>query len=353
MNTAEVNGYADIVSGKYSISQLTSLNQKTNRVFSRGRIYSSLAETTGGTPLVRLERLAQHYGCQAEIVAKLEYFNPLSSVKDRIGVAMIEDAEKKGDIGPGSVIVEATSGNTGIGLGFVCAIKGYRLILVMPETVNRERTKLLTHLGAEIVLTPESEGVLGAIRHARDLAEDLPNGWMVNQDYHPANIEIHRNQTAQEILQDTAGSLDCFVAGVGTAGTLIGVGQTLKEFNSKIQVIAVEPSESPVLSKGDGASAPHGITGIGAFVPNFYDTSCVDEVVRITTKEAIQCAQICARLEGIPVGISGGAALFAALQSVQKSELHNKRIIVLIPSSAERYMSTKLFEYTEGNYSRG
>jgi cysteine synthase len=312
---------------------------------SRGEIYQSILDTVGMTPLVDLSRLCALKGVGGRVIAKLEYFNPLSSVKDRIGVAMIAYAEEQKIIEPGSVIIEATSGNTGIGLAFTCAVKKYRLILVMPETATEERKIMLRYLGAEIVLTPKEKGVRGAIDHAWELARTIPNGWMVDQDHNPGNIEAHKNTTAAEIWNDTAGEVDCFVGGVGTSGTLSGITQTLKAQNPAIKVFAVEPAASPVLSKGDDAANLHKIIGIGAFKPDFFSDDQVDGIVSIANEEAIEMARELAITEGIPAGISGGAAVAAALKVAAFPEMKNKNIVVLIASCAERYISTELFAH--------
>jgi len=292
--------------------------------------------------------LCKKYGVLGNVAAKLEYFNPLSSVKDRIGVAMIEHAEREGIINARSVIIEATSGNTGIGLAFTCAVKKYRLILVMPETATEERKMMLRYLGAEIVLTPKEVGVRGAIEHAWKLSREIPGGWMVDQDHNPGNIEAHKSTTAAEIWNDTQGLIDCYVGGVGTSGTLSGVAQTLKGLNPDIKIFAVEPAASPVLSQGDDAANPHKIVGIGAFKPDYYDDNLVESVLSIENDEAIQMARELALCEGIPAGISGGAAVAAALKVASRREMAGKLIVVLIASCAERYISTDLFAHLKG-----
>jgi cysteine synthase A len=309
----------------------------------RGRIYDSILDTIGATPLVRLRRLAEAHRVSADILGKCEFFNPAASVKDRIGYAMIAALEAEGRIGPSTAIVEPTSGNTGIALAFVCAAKGYRLILVMPETMSIERRKMLRLLGAELVLTEGALGMRGAIAKAEALLEELPDAVMPQQFDNPANPAIHRATTAEEIWRDTAGGVDCVVSGVGTGGTLTGVGSLLKSRKPEVRMIAVEPEDSPVLS--GGAPGPHKIQGIGAgFVPGNLDTSLIDEVVRIGNDTAFAMARDVARLEGVPVGISSGAALAAALEIGARPEMAGKMIVVVLPSFAERYLTTDLFE---------
>ncbi|MBB3655950.1 cysteine synthase A [Rhizobium sp. BK650] len=310
----------------------------------RGRIYSSITDTIGDTPLVRLEKLAKEKGVAANILAKLEFFNPIASVKDRIGVAMIDSLETQGKISPGkSVLIEPTSGNTGIALAFASAAKGYRLILTMPETMSVERRKMLALLGAELVLTEGSKGMKGAIAKAEELAASLPDAIIPQQFENPANPEIHRKTTAEEIWNDTDGKVDIFVAGIGTGGTITGVGQVLKSRKPDIRVVAVEPTDSPVLS--GGTPGPHKIQGIGAgFAPKILDTSIYDEVVTVSNDDAFQQARLVAKLEGVPVGISSGAALTAAIEVGRRPENAGKNIVVIIPSFAERYLSTALFE---------
>ncbi|MFD1744710.1 cysteine synthase A [Rhizobium helianthi] len=310
----------------------------------RGRIYSSITETIGNTPLVRLDKLAQEKGVKANLLAKLEFFNPIASVKDRIGVAMIEALEAAGTITPGkTVLVEPTSGNTGIALAFAAAAKGYRLILTMPETMSIERRKMLGLLGAELVLTEGPKGMKGAIAKAEELAASLPDAIIPQQFENPANPEIHRQTTAEEIWNDTNGQVDLFVAGIGTGGTITGTGQVLKSRKPGLKVFAVEPAESPVLSGGE--PGPHKIQGIGAgFAPKILDTSIYDEVVTVASQEAVDMARLVARLEGVPVGISSGAALTAAVRVGSRPENEGKNLVVIIPSFAERYLSTVLFE---------
>lgn len=310
----------------------------------RGRIYSSITDTIGDTPLVRLDKLAKEKGVVANILAKLEFFNPIASVKDRIGVAMIDSLETQGKISPGNtVLIEPTSGNTGIALAFAAAAKGYRLILTMPETMSVERRKMLALLGAELVLTEGPKGMKGAIAKAEELAASLPDAVIPQQFENPANPEIHRQTTAEEIWNDTDGTVDIFVAGIGTGGTITGVGQVLKSRKPDIRVVAVEPADSPVLS--GGTPGPHKIQGIGAgFAPKILDTSIYDEVVTVSNDDAFQQARLVAKLEGVPVGISSGAALTAAIEVGRRPENAGKNIVVIIPSFAERYLSTALFE---------
>jgi cysteine synthase len=310
----------------------------------RGRVYNSITETIGDTPIVRLDRLAKEKGVKANLLAKLEFFNPISSVKDRIGVNMIAAMEAAGRITPGkSVLIEPTSGNTGIALAFVAAARGYRLILVMPESMSIERRKMLALLGAELELTPAAQGMKGAIAKADELAKTIPGGIVPQQFENPANPEIHRKTTAEEIWNDTDGKVDVFVSGVGTGGTITGVGQVLKPRNPNLKVVAVEPEDSPVLSGGQ--PGPHKIQGIGAgFVPPVMDRSVVDEVVKVSNQSAFDTARLVARLEGVPVGISSGAALAAAIEIGSRPGMEGKNIVIIIPSFAERYLSTALFE---------
>ncbi|MFN3827418.1 MAG: cysteine synthase A [Micavibrio sp.] len=310
----------------------------------RGQIYNSFLDTIGATPLVRLPRFSEKYNLGADLVAKLEFFNPLASVKDRIGYAMIDAAEKAGKIQAGkTVLIEPTSGNTGIALAFIAANKGYRLILTMPESMSIERRKMLALLGAELVLTPAEKGMKGAIAKAEELAAATENSFVPAQFDNPANPEIHRQTTALEIWEDTQGKADILISGVGTGGTLTGVSQVLKEKKSGFVTVAVEPDASPVLS--GGAPSPHKIQGIGAgFVPSILDTQMIDEIVRVTNDDALQMARDVARLEGLPVGISSGAALWAASQVAARPENKGKMVVVIIPSFAERYLSTALFE---------
>ncbi len=308
----------------------------------RERIYDNICETIGNTPLVRLHRIREEYGCRAEILAKLEFFNPLSSVKDRIAVSMVEAAERSGRIGPDTLLVEPTSGNTGIALAFVCAAKGYRLVLTMPESMSVERRRMLKLLGARLELTPAERGMRGAIEAAERICRENPDALMLQQFENPANPEIHRRTTAEEIWRDTGHRLDVIVAGVGTGGTITGCGQVLKPRLPGLRLVAVEPEDSPVLSGGRPGS--HKIQGIGAgFVPAVLDMSLIDEVVRIGNETAFQTARRTAALEGIPVGISSGATIAAALEVGARPGMAGKRIVVIVASAAERYLSTDLF----------
>ena len=310
----------------------------------RGRVYNSITETIGDTPLVRMHRMPKEAGVKADILLKLEFFNPISSVKDRIGVAMIEALEAGGIITPGkTTLIEPTSGNTGIALAFVAAAKGYKLILVMPESMSLERRKMLMILGAQIELTPASAGMKGAIARAHELVTDNPNAVIPQQFENPANPEIHRLTTGEEIWNDTDGKVDIVISGVGTGGTISGIGQALKAKKPSVKMIALEPEDSPVLS--GGAPGPHKIQGIGAgFVPTNLDRKMIDEIITISNETALEMARRAAREEGIPVGISSGAAIAAALEVGARPENSGKTIVAIIPSFAERYLSTALFE---------
>ncbi len=310
----------------------------------RGRVYESITETIGDTPLVALDRLAKEKGAVARLLGKLEFFNPIASVKDRIGVAMIDALEAQGKIAPGrGVLVEPTSGNTGIALAFVAAARGYKLMLVMPESMSIERRKMLALLGAELVLTPAAQGMKGAIAKANEIVAATPGAVIPQQFENPANPDIHRRTTAEEIWNDTDGTVDIVISGVGTGGTITGVGQVLKARKPSVRMIAVEPEDSPVLS--GGAPGPHKIQGIGAgFVPPVLDRNVIDEVVAVGNQTAFDTARLTARLEGIPVGISSGAAIAAAVDVGRRPENAGKTIVIIIPSFAERYLSTALFE---------
>lgn len=307
------------------------------------KIAKKLVDLIGNTPLLELSNYNAHKGLEAEIIAKLEYFNPAGSVKDRIGYAMIKDAEEKGLINKDTVIIEPTSGNTGIGLAFVAASKGYRLILAMPETMTLERRNLLKALGAELVLTPGPEGMKGAIKKAEELAKENPNSFIPQQFKNPNNPEIHKKTTAEEIWRDTDGQVDIFIAGVGTGGTVSGVGEALKDKNPNIKIIAVEPFDSPVLS--GGKPGPHKIQGIGAgFIPDTFNAEVVDEIFQVKNEEAIETSRELAKNEGLLVGISSGASTFAATQIAKRPENKGKKIVVLLPDTGERYLSTPLFQ---------
>jgi cysteine synthase A len=309
----------------------------------RGKVYASIIDTIGDTPIVGLPRLSAEYKPKATVLAKLEFFNPIASVKDRIGVSMIEALEQAGKIGPSTVLIEPTSGNTGIALAFVAAAKGYRLILVMPESMSMERRKMLALLGAELVLTPAEKGMKGAIAMAQELLDRTPGAISPSQFDNPANPAIHRVTTAEEIWADTAGEVDIIVSGVGTGGTITGVGQALKARKPSLRMIAVEPTDSPVLS--GGAPGPHKIQGIGAgFIPANVDRAIIDGVEQVTNDEAFDMARKAARLEGVPVGISSGAALTAAFRLAERPENAGQTIVVILPDFAERYLSTALFE---------
>lgn len=306
------------------------------------KIYQNLTELIGRTPLLELTNFNREQKTNGVIIAKLEYYNPLGSVKDRIGYAMIKDAEDRGFINKDTVLIEATSGNTGIALAFVAAARGYRLILTMPETMSLERRNLLKALGAELVLTPGAEGMKGAIAKAEELAAEIKNSFILRQFANPANPAIHRATTAEEIWTDIGGQLDIFVAGVGTGGTITGVGEVLKAKKPGIKIVAVEPKDSPVLS--GGKPGPHKIQGIGAgFIPEVLNTKIIDEVITVANEEAMATSRLLARTEGLLVGISSGAAAFAALQVAKRQENKNKKIVVVLPDTGERYLSTPLF----------
>jgi cysteine synthase len=304
-------------------------------------IYDEITKTIGSTPLVRLNWITK--GLQATVLAKLEFKNPLGSVKDRIGLAMIESAEERNLIKSDTLIIEPTSGNTGIALAFVCATRKYRLVLTMPDTMSMERRKLLKHLGAEIILTRGSEGIKGAINQAKEILSQTPNAYMPDQFSNPSNPEIHRRTTAEEIWRDTKGGVDIFVAGVGTGGTITGVSEAIKERKPSFQAVAVEPANSPVLS--GGSPGPHKIQGIGAgFIPAVLNTGIIDEIVAVTNEQAFETARAAAKTEGILCGISSGAAIWAALEIAKRPENKGKQIVVILPSTGERYLSTELFE---------
>jgi cysteine synthase A len=305
------------------------------------RIFADVTQTTGGTPLVRLDRFSK--GLPGTILAKLEFRNPLGSVKDRIGLAMIEAAEMKGLIDRDTLIVEPTSGNTGIALAFVCAAKGYQLLLTMPETMSVERRKLLTHLGARLELTPGPEGMKGAIRAAQEIVSKSPKAYMPDQFSNPANPEIHRKTTAEEIWRDTQGGADILVAGVGTGGTITGISEVLKQRKPAFKAVAVEPTASPVIS--GGSPGPHKIQGIGAgFIPKVLNLKVIDEIITVSGEQAFATARDLAKREGILCGISSGAAAYAALQAAGRAENQGKQIVVILPSTGERYLSTELFK---------
>jgi cysteine synthase A len=308
----------------------------------RGKVYQNIVETIGDTPLVKLNQIADDARCVAEIYAKLEFFNPLSSVKDRLAFGMIEAAEQEGKIQPGTVIVEPTSGNTGIALAFICAAKGYKLILTMPESMSMERRKMLKILGAELELTPAAKGMRGAIDRAEEILKENPKAFMPQQFQNMANPAIHRSTTAEEIWNDTDGKVDIFVAGVGTGGTITGVAEVLKKKKPAVKIVAVEPEDSAVLS--GGKPGPHKIQGIGAgFIPDILKTDLIDEVITIGNETSFATARKMAELEGIPVGISSGATVAAALELGARPENKGKKIVVICASSAERYLSTALF----------
>ncbi|MDD3030151.1 MAG: cysteine synthase A [Alphaproteobacteria bacterium] len=309
----------------------------------RGKVYNDITETIGGTPLVKLNALAKDEGCHATVLAKLEFFNPLASSKDRAAMSMIDDAEQKGILKPGGTIVEATSGNTGIGLAFIATVKGYKLILTMPENMSLERRKLLAFLGAKIILTPAADGMGGAVKKAEEIVRQTPGSIMAKQFDNPANPAAHVKTTAEEIWADTQGHVDAFAAGIGTGGTVQGVAQGLKAHNAAIHIIGAEPASSPVLTKG--TSGPHKIQGIGAnFVPSILDRSILDEIMDIGDDESLVFARRLARQEGIMAGISSGAAVAAAIRWAKRPETKGKTIVALLPDTAERYLSSELFD---------
>jgi len=308
------------------------------------RIYKQLTELIGNTPLLELSNFNKKHGVQARIIAKLEYFNPAGSVKDRIGNALISEAEKSGLLNKETVIIEPTSGNTGIALAFTAAAKGYKLILTMPETFSIERRNLLKALGAELVLTPGAEGMGGAIKKAEELKESIRNSYLPNQFKNPANPEIHRKTTAEEIWRDTDGEIDIFVSGIGTGGTITGVGEILKKRKPSVKIVAVEPKDSPVLS--GGKKGPHKIQGIGAgFVPDVLNRSVMDEIITVSNEDAFETSRSLARDEGLLVGISSGAATYAGLQLALRPENKGKSIVVILPDTGERYLSTDLYKF--------
>ncbi len=310
------------------------------------KIAQNLTDLIGNTPLLELSNFNKHHNLEATIIAKLEYFNPAGSVKDRIGFSMIDTAEKQGLLNKDSVIIEPTSGNTGIALAFVAAAKGYRLIITLPETFSIERRNLMKALGAELILTPGAEGMKGAIKRATDLAAATPNSFLPQQFKNPANPEIHRTTTAEEIWRDTDGDVDIFVSGIGTGGTITGVGEVLKARKPGVKIVAVEPSDSPVLSGGN--PGPHKIQGIGAgFVPDVLNVSIIDEIIKVTNNQAFETGRLLARTEGLLVGISSGAAAFAALEIAKRPENKGKKIVVILPDTGERYLSTLLYQFEE------
>lgn len=310
------------------------------------KIAENLTDLIGNTPLLELSNFNKKHNLDATIIAKLEYFNPAGSVKDRIGFAMIDTAEKQGLLNKDTVIIEPTSGNTGIALAFVAAAKGYRLIIALPETFSIERRNLMKALGAELILTPGAEGMKGAIKRATDLAAETPNSFLPQQFKNPANPEIHRTTTAEEIWKDTDGDVDIFISGIGTGGTITGVGEVLKARKPGVQIIAVEPTDSPVLS--GGSPGPHKIQGIGAgFIPDVLNVSVIDEIIKVTNNQAFETSRLLARTEGLLVGISSGAAAYAALEVARRPENKGKKIVVILPDTGERYLSTILYQFED------
>lgn len=306
-------------------------------------IYTSAEQLIGKTPLMELTHLEKKYQLKAKVLAKLEGFNPAGSVKDRVALAMIDDAEEKGRLKPGSVIIEPTSGNTGIGLASVGAIRGYRVIIVMPDSMSMERRLLMTAFGAELVLTPGAKGMAGAVAKAEELAEEIPNSFVPGQFVNPANAKAHEDTTGPEIWADTDGKVDVFVAGVGTGGTITGVGRYLKQQNPNVKVVAVEPASSPLLSQGK--AGPHGIQGIGAnFVPDVLDTGIYDQIIPVTNEDAYELGREMGKVEGLLVGISAGAALWAAIELAKQPENEGKTIVALLPDTGDRYLSTPMFQ---------
>jgi len=315
-------------------------------IFIMSKIAKNLTDLIGNTPLLELSNFNKKHNLDATIIAKLESFNPASSVKDRIGFAMIDTAEKQGLLNKDTVIIEPTSGNTGIALAFVAAAKGYRLIIAIPETFSIERRNLMKALGAELILTPGSEGMKGAIRRATEIAAATPNSFMPQQFKNPANPEIHRTTTAEEIWRDTDGEVDIFISGIGTGGTITGVGEVLKARKPGVRIIAVEPTDSPVLSGGN--PGPHKIQGIGAgFVPDVLNVSVIDEIIKVTNDQAFVTSRLLARTEGLLVGISSGAVTYAALEVAKRPENKGKKIVVILPDTGERYLSTALYQFEE------
>lgn len=307
------------------------------------KIAAQLTDLIGNTPLLELGAYSRENGLQARLIAKLEYFNPAGSVKDRVGYAMIKDAEEKGRLRPGSVIIEPTSGNTGVGLTFVAVAKGYRIIIVMPDSMSMERRTLMSALGAELVLTPGAQGMAGAIKRAEELALEIKDAFIPQQFENPSNPEAHRQTTAEEIWRDTDGQVDFFVAGVGTGGTITGIGEVLKKYNPHVQIVAVEPYDSPVLS--GGKPGPHGLQGIGAgIIPKVLNVNILDEIIKVKTEEAYDTVHQLVKTEGLLVGISSGAAVYAAAQIAKRPENKGKQIVILLPDSGERYLSTALFQ---------